>query len=327
MSCEPNRTSAYSSDLRWRIVWLRITRYYSYRAISRSLCVGIGTVSRVLQQFNDTGEVRPNRRKERRHLRTLDDLHELFIIGVVLEHPAIEQTEMCSMIESATNVKVSISTVCRLLKKYGITRKKIRTVASQRSATLRGRYMSEVLFFKRDMFVWLDETGCDRRNFMRRYGYALRGERAVERRFLARGIRTNAIAAISSVGVVAYQLLQCSIDAQVFFDFIRADLLPNLQPFDGENSSLIVIMDNLSVHHVDEVVELLRASGILVIFLPPYSPDLNPIEEAFSYVKYYLREHEDIFNTLGDPIPFIHAAFNSITAEHCNSWITDSGYN
>ena len=88
-------------------------------------------------------------------------------------------------------------------------------------------------------------------------------------------------------------------------------------PFDGENSSLIVIMDNLSVHHVDKVVELLRASGILVMFLlPPYSPDLNPIEEAFSYVKYYLRECEDIFNILGDPIPFIHAAFNSITAEY-----------
>ena len=61
-----------------------------------------------------------------------------------------------------------------------------------------------------------------------------------------------------------------------------ADLLPNLQPFDGENSSSIVIMDNLSVHHVDEVVELLRASGILVIFLPTYKP--SPIEEAFSYV-------------------------------------------
>ena len=64
--------------------------------------------------------------------------------------------------------------------------------------------MSEVLFFVRDMFVWLDETGCDRRNFMQRYGYALRG---IERQFLARSIRTNAIAAISSGGVVAYQLL------------------------------------------------------------------------------------------------------------------------
>ena len=92
----------------------------------------------------------------------------------------------------------------------------------------------------------------------------MRGERAVERRFFARGSRINAITAIFACGVVAYQLLRGTVYSNVFFDYIHGHLLPNLQPFDGENLLSIVIMDNLSVHHVSAVVDLLRSSGILV---------------------------------------------------------------
>ena len=65
---------------------------------------------------------------------------------------------------------------------------------------------------------------------------------------------------------------------------------------------------------------------MLVFFLPPYSPNLNPMEEAFSYVKYFLQEHSDIVDALDDPIQVLHSAFNSITSSHCNRWITHSGY-
>lgn len=67
--------------------------------------------------------------------------------------------------------------------------------------------------------------------------------------------------------------------------FFVVDLLPNLQPFDGINMASMVVMDNLSVHHTMPVADLLNDSGVVLQFLPPYSPDLNPIEEAFSYIK------------------------------------------
>ena len=54
-------------------------------------------------------------------------------------------------------------------------------------------------------------------------------------------------------------------------------------------------MDNASIHHVEEVVDMIRASGALIRFLPPYSPDLNPIEEAFSKVKSFLRDNETAY--------------------------------
>ena len=75
-------------------------------------------------------------------------------------------------------------------------------------------------------------------------------------------------------------------------DFVRGSLIPNMHPFDGTSSKSIAILDNCSIHHVPEVVQLFEDAGILVIFLPPYSPDYNPIEETFSYIKYYLKQHE-----------------------------------
>ena len=63
------------------------------------------------------------------------------------------------------------------------------------------------------------------------------------------------------------------------------------------------------------------------MFLPPYSPDLNPIEEAFSYVKAYLRKHDDLLQVIHNQTDVIESAFESITEDHCNSWIINSGYN
>ena len=71
---------------------------------------------------------------------------------------------------------------------------------------------------------------------------------------------------------------------------------------------------------------LLEDAGILLIFLPPYSPDLMPIEEAFSSVKYYLKDHDELLQTVTDPFPIVHAAFNTITAKKCKGWISHCGY-
>ena len=66
--------------------------------------------------------------------------------------------------------------------------------------------------------------------------------------------------------------------------------------------------------------------GIVTMFLPPYSPDLNPVEELFSYVKYYLKEHDELLQAVSNPKPIIEAAFSSVTADDCLGWIQHSGY-
>ena len=80
-----------------------------------------------------------------------------------------------------------------------------------------------------------------------------------------------------------------------------------------------MILDNCSIHHVPEVTEHFREAGI-VIFLPPYSPDLNPIEELFSCVKYYLKRHDELLHAF-DAIYIIQAAFDAISPDQCTAWI------
>jgi len=71
---------------------------------------------------------------------------------------------------------------------------------------------------------------------------------------------------------------------------------------------------------------MFKSSGIVVLYVPPYSPYFNPIEEAFSHVKRYLRTHNDILQATGNPTPLIEAAFDIITITHCNKWMQNCGY-
>ena len=98
-----------------------------------------------------------------------------------------------------------------------------------------------------------------------------------------------------------------------------------MQPFLAPGS--VLIMDNCSIHHIQEVKDILLQAGILLLYLPPYSPDLNPAEELFSYVKYYLKSHDEILQYSSDSKDIIKSAFESVTNEQCNKWITHSGYN
>jgi transposase len=107
-----------------------------------------------------------------------------------------------------------------------------------------------------------------------------------------------------------------------FCDFIKGTLIPNMLPYDGLNPTSIVVMDNCSIHHVSEVQCLLEDAGIVVIYLPPYSPDFNPIETAFSYVKQYLKKHDDVLAAFNNPGSLVQSAFDSITIEHCQAWIS-----
>lgn len=139
--------------------------------------------------------------------------------------------------------------------------------------------MAEVQMFEAEKFVWVDETGCDRRDNVRKLGYALRGERPVYHRWLHRGRRISAIAALATDGVVALELTKGTVDGTKFVDFVQGKLIPEMLPFDGENPRSILVLDNCKIHHVAEVEVVFQQAGILVIFLPPYSPDFNPAEE------------------------------------------------
>ena len=98
-----------------------------------------------------------------------------------------------------------------------ITRKKICQIALQKSDSLQGAHC---FLFRRDMFIWADETGSDNRNCIRKYGYALRGQTPVCQRILSRGKRINAVSAISSSGILATEITTGTINGDFFFDYL-----------------------------------------------------------------------------------------------------------
>ena len=83
-------------------------------------------------------------------------------------------------------------------------------------------------------------------------------------------------------------------DGDTFYLFVQRTLLPTLLPLNGYNPNSVVIMENCSIHHVPEVIELIRSVETIVVFLSPYSPDFTPIE-MFSKIKNFIRQHETVF--------------------------------
>ena len=153
-----------------------------------------------------TGLVDPKSSSKRDAVKKLDDHHELYIIGLIYQCPTLQLQEIAYKVAEISGTEVSISTLCRLLARNGFTRKKIQNTALQRSLDFRALYMASIVTFTSSMFVWIDETGTDLKEMLRKYGYAIRGERVVCNRIQVRGRRISVIAAISTDGLLGVEL-------------------------------------------------------------------------------------------------------------------------
>jgi transposase len=97
-----------------------------------------------------------------------------------------------------------------------------------------------------------------------------------------------------------------------------------MNPYPNKNS--VLVMDNAKIHHDDEMVNVIERSGCRVLYLPPYSPDYNPIETAFSTVKIWIKKNRDFMEICTDPEFAIMAACSQITPEMAKSYFEKSNY-
>ena len=133
------------------------------------------------------------------------------------------------------------------------------------------------------MFIWIDETGCDHHHSTRKYGYNVRGIPICDQRILVRGTRYAGIPVISTDGIQDVFTVEGTMTGERFTKFVRNVLLPHVNPFNGVNPRSVVIMDNITIHHVDQAIDLVeRQAGAKLCFLPLYSHDLNPLLEGMS---------------------------------------------
>jgi len=165
--------------------------------------------------------------------------------------------------------------------------------------------------------VFIDETWA-KTNMARTHGRAPRGER------LRMGVphghwkTTTFVAGLTARGIIAPFVLDGPINRAAFEVYVDKVLVPDLRPDD------IVVMDNLSSHKGPRVRDLIRAAGAELLFLPPYSPDFNPIENAFAKLKALLRKAaERTVEGLWDAIGQILETF---TPTECSNYFKAAGY-
>ena len=171
--------------------------------------------------------------------------------------------------------------------------------------------------FDRRNYVFIDEMGSNL-SFTRRYGRAAPGQRVVHAVPGERGKNVSTIGAIALDGVRTGLSVTGAIDGETMLFFVEELLVPTLKR--GE----IVVLDNSSIHKQEEIEEAIAAVGAWVLFLPPYSPDLNPIENCWSKVKAILRALKPrTFDALQTALV---EAFAAISALDIRGWFGHCGY-
>jgi transposase len=165
--------------------------------------------------------------------------------------------------------------------------------------------------------VFVDESGANTQ-MTRRYGRSPVGQRLVCSVPQGHYQTTTMIAAVRLTGPQAPWLFDGAMDGESFLTWVKQELVPGLQQDD------VVILDNLSTHKVAGVQETIAAAGARLEYLPPYSPDFNPIENLWSKVKQGLKSRQP--RNARQLFKAAAAAFAAVTPEDCHGFFSHAGY-
>ena len=195
--------------------------------------------------------------------------------------------------------------------------KKRSTEASERDEWLRAVWRSVVGGLDARSLVFVDEMGTHT-SLAPLYGYSPLGHRAFFEIPRNRGTNTTLLSSIGCEGMGSSMAIEGSTTKKVFEAYVEHFLASTLRP--GQ----VVVMDNLGAHKGEKVREMIEGRGCELLYLPPYSPDLNPIEEAFSKIKGFLRQigartREALFEAIGK-------ALDTVTTKDAWGFFAHCGY-
>jgi transposase len=206
----------------------------------------------------------------------------------LLEKPGLYLDEMKLFLWDEFEVFVSTFSIRRALKSIGWTKKTIHRIAKGRNADLRDFYLHNISDFPSWQFVYVDESGCDKRIGFRRTGWSPLGVTPIQVAQFQREQRFQILPAYTQDGVILSRVFQGSTDGAVFEDFIEL-LLPLCGRWPEPKS--VLVMDNVSFHRTVRIKQMCNEAGVKLVYLPPYSPDLNPIEEFFAELKAFVKRN------------------------------------
>lgn len=305
---------AYSYDLRQRILHA-VDQGIPRAEIIRTFEVSRATIKRYLKLRRETGDVKPKAIPGRPPRK-----------GAVLRaglpsqldtSPDATLAEHCRLFETIQGIHVSSATMSRAIRRLGWTRKKKTLRASEQQEEERAAWREQTRTLDANTLVFLDECGSNIA-LTRLYARSPKGKRAYGAVPRNRRANITLLASLSLQGMGAALVLEGAADSTIFEIYVEQLLAPSL------HAGQIVVMDNLSIHTGAKVRQAIEARGCQLLFLPSYSPDLSPIEEAFSKLKAFLRRvgartPERLQEAIGQ-------ALLTITPHDALGWFTHCGY-
>jgi transposase len=306
----------YSSDLRARVIEA-VEAGASRREAAEDYAVAASTVVLWAQRFEATGSVAA---KPFGGSASPLEVHAETLLALVAQQPDLTLDEIVAASEER-GISASRSAVWRFFNRHRISRKKKHLQAAEQNseelARRRQRWIREQGFLDPAHLVFVDET-CTTTAMVRLYGRCPCGERLVGYVPQGHWKTLTFVAGLREDAMVAPLVVDGPMTGDIFLAYIKQSLAPTLAPGDT------VIMDNVAVHKVAGVKEAIEAAGATLAYLPAYSPDFNPIEQAFSKLKAHLRKAAE--ETIPDLIHRIGRLVTEFTAQECANFFRHAGY-
>ena len=306
----------HSLDLRKRIVEA-VQSGSAARAAARRFGVSASSAITLVGRWRRTGDYGPGQvggQKRRKLAGHVDWLHD-----VMTSEPDITLRELQERL-AGKGIKISCQSINDTLHALGYRYKKTAHAAEQERADVAAKrrlWRNWQHWLRTGRLVFVDETGA-RTNMARLRGRSLKGQRLHAAIPWGHWKTTTFVAGLRTTGFIAPMVLDGAMNGAAFKAYVEQMLAPSLSPGD------IVIMDNLSSHKVAGVRKAIKAAGAFLLYLPPYSPDLNPIELAFSKLKALLRKAaarsvEDLWRIIGKLL-------DDFSPQECINFFRHAGY-
>ena len=309
----------YSNDLREKIIQAYLNEEDSLRGLAKRFLVSLNFVWLLLQRFLETESVDPKPHGGGHPSKMTPECVAILRELVERQNDAT-LLELREQLQQKSGVRVSRETIARALRKLRLTRKKKTFHATERKndpeiVAERETFIQAIPKIDARHLDVIDECGINL-GMARAYGRAVKGCRAEAHRPADRGGNVTLIATLTSQGVIAPFMIPGSINGDVFKIYVEQMLLPELAPGD------IVLLDNLSVHKVRGVTDLLANRQAKLEFLPRYSPELSPIELTWSKIKADLckaaaRTYDDLVEAVSEALNKVSPSDAQACFRHC----------
>jgi transposase len=313
------RIIALSLDIREKVMKV-IDGGVSRRKAAAQFDIGVTTAIRWARRVQITGSVVPGRMGGDRRSHRIE-AHADFLRGEIDANPRVTIMELREKLKGHCGMSFGYATVWRLLARHKFTHKRTTAHAAEQDredvAAAREAWFERQIELDPAKLVFIDETSVST-NMARRFGWALQGERCRASVPFGHWKTTTLVAGLRVDGVTAAMTVDGALDGPGFLAYINQRLSPTLTEGD------VVVMDNVRTHKVAGVRETIEAKGARLLYLPPYSPDFNPIEKCFSKIKAFLRAAAA--RSLDNLLTAIRDALDACPACECVNYFAACGY-